>query len=38
VTEEIADRVLTLPLFPDMTAEQVGIVIIALRDALNQEI
>jgi len=36
VTEEIADRVLTLPLFPDMTAEQVGIVIIALRDALSR--
>jgi dTDP-4-amino-4,6-dideoxygalactose transaminase len=35
VTEEIADRVLTLPLFPDMTVEQVGIVVNTLRDALS---
>jgi len=35
VTEEIADRALTLPLFPDMTVEQVGIVVRTLKDALS---
>lgn len=38
VTEDIAARALTLPLFPDMTSEKVGIVVNTLNDALNQEI
>jgi dTDP-4-amino-4,6-dideoxygalactose transaminase len=35
LTEEIADRALTLPLFPNMTVEQVRIVVSTLRDVLS---
>ncbi|MCK4412878.1 MAG: DegT/DnrJ/EryC1/StrS family aminotransferase [Candidatus Eisenbacteria sp.] len=34
VTEQIADHCISLPVFPEMTAEQIGYVVTTLKDAL----
>ena len=35
ITDDIGNRLLTLPLFPDMSREQVNLVCSALRDAVQ---
>jgi dTDP-4-amino-4,6-dideoxygalactose transaminase len=35
ITEEVAKRELTLPLYPGMTTDMVYIVVYALKDALS---